>query len=163
MTSINASTLLSLVALLCACAVNSADQPVDVTDAQVVDDPDAQTDLQGSQDLHHLSPSASLSCSRRCESACSHYWRGRDLSCQFTCEAVCTPAVGVSTPCVVQQQEEGAELETGRGSTHAACWRQCATGCRAIFAPQGDSEGDIEGRDEGDICRDICLRFLSTD
>jgi len=150
MTTINASTLLSLVSLLCACAVNSAEQ--------VVDAPDAQTDLQASQDLH-LSPSTSLSCSRLCVSACSHYWWGRDLSCQFTCEGVCTPAVGVSTPCVVQQQEDGSEVETGRGSTHAACWRQCATRCRAVFAPRGGNEGG----DERDICRDICLRFLSTD
>jgi len=154
MTTFSTATLLSLAALLCACAVISVDQ--------VLSAPEAQEVLQeASQDLPDSS-STSLSCSRRCVSACSHYWWGRDLSCQFTCEAVCTPTVGVSTPCVAQQQVD-AEVESARGSTHAACWRQCATGCRGLFAPRGGSEGGSEGGKERDICRDICLRFLNTD
>jgi len=158
MTTFNTATLLSLAALLCACAVISVDQ--------VLSAPETQEGLQEtSQDLPDFS-STSLSCTRRCVSACSHYWWGRDLSCQFTCEAVCAPTVGVSTPCVEAQQVD-AEVESVQGSTHAACWRQCATGCRGLFAPrggnEGGSEGVMEGGNERDICRDICLRFLNTD
>jgi len=158
MTSISTATLLSLAALLCACAITSIDQ--------VLSAPETQEVLQeASQDLPDSS-STSLSCTRRCVSACSHYWWGRDLSCQFTCEAVCAPTVGVSTPCVEAQQVD-TEVGSARGSTHAACWRQCATGCRGLFAPRGASEGGSEegnkGANDRDICRDICLRFLNTD
>jgi len=154
MTSISTATFFSLAALLFACAIISVDQVLSAPETQEVL-PEASQDLPDSS-------STSLSCSRRCVSACSHYWWGRDLSCQFTCEAVCMPTVGVSTPCVEAQQVD-AEVESARGSTHAACWRQCATGCRGLFAPRGGSEGGNEGGNERDICRDICLRFLNTD
>jgi len=151
MTAIHTATFLSLAALLCAYAVT---QRIGADPGAV-----APEDLEAPQGPA-APPSASLGCSRRCEDACGHFWWGRDRRCTRVCDAVCRPTVGVSTPCVAEQAD--AETETGRGSTHAACWRQCASGCRPSFAPRGGS-GSEGGNDKGDVCRDICLRFLSSD
>jgi len=87
-------------------------------------------------------------CQQRCNSACSHYWLARDLSCQTACSAVCAPTAGVASPCVplTGAQEGGSSEGVVRGaSSHAACWRLCSTGCRDVL--------------DRDVCRNTCLRF----